>query len=121
MDSSKGKLRLEGRKVLLRGRLCRVAEVEGEGYKFLSDPTAALAALRDARCADVFTFLQPLPETSPIYSYPFESDNLAVLTISTFDQWWSQQLGFKARNKAKQAEKKGLVIKEVPLDRKSVV
>ena len=116
MDTSKGKLRLEGRKVLLRGRLCRVAEVEGEGYKFLSDPKAALAALRDARCADVFTFLQPLPETSPIYSYPFESDNLAVLTISTFDQWWSQQLGFKARNKAKQAEKKGLVIKEVPFD-----
>ena len=43
-----------------------------------------------------------------------EWDNLAVLPISTFDHWWSQQIGFKARNKAKQAEKKGAVIREVP-------
>lgn len=107
---------LEGRKVLLRGRLCRVAEVEGEGYKLLADPKSAIAALRNSGRADVFTFLQELPEISPKYSYPFEVDNLAVLTISTFDQWWSRQLGFKARNKAKQAEKKGIVIREVAFD-----
>jgi hypothetical protein len=116
MGTGKGEIRLEGRKVLMRGHLCRVAEVEGEGYKFLADPKSAIAALQDSGRADVFTFLRELPETSQKYPFPFEWDNFAVLTISTFDQWWTQQIGFKARNKAKQAEKKGIVIREAPFD-----
>src|SRR5512132_505453 len=97
---------LEARDVVVQGRLCRVAHVDGEGYKFLADPATAVAALRGASTqADLFMFLQKLPETSPRYEYPFEWDNLAVLPISTFDHWWSQQIGFKARNKAKQADK----------------
>ena len=43
-------------------------------------------------------------------------DNLAVLPVSTFENWWTKQIGFKARNKAKQAEKKGVVVREVPFD-----
>jgi hypothetical protein len=39
----------------------------------------------------------------------------AVVPISTFDQWWPKQIGFKARNKAKHAEKTGIVIREVVL------
>ena len=110
-------LRIEGREVIIQGRICRVAHVAGEGFKFLADPKSGIAALKDSRTpADVFTFLQELPETSPRYPYPFEWDNFAVLPISTFDQWWSKQIGFKARNKAKQAEKKGIVIRETPFD-----
>jgi hypothetical protein len=108
---------LEARDMVVQGRLCRVAHVDGDGYKFLKDPETAIAALRGSNArADLFTFLQKLPETSPRYPYPFEWDNLAVLPISTFDHWWSQQIGFKARNKAKQAEKKGIVVREVPFD-----
>jgi hypothetical protein len=108
---------IEGRHVVVRGRLCRVAHVDADDYKFLADPESAMAALRASNTgADLFTFLEKLPETSPRYGYPFEWDNLAVLPISTFDHWWSQQIGFKARNKAKQAEKKGIVIREVPFD-----
>ena len=42
-----------------------------------------------------------------------EWDNFAVLHVTTFDEWWSHQIGFKARNKAKQAEKRGVVLREV--------
>ena len=38
------------------------------------------------------------------------------MSITTFDQWWTKQIGFKARNKAKQAEKKGIAVREVPFD-----
>lgn len=117
MDMTKAKFHIEGRNVIMRGRLCRVAEVEGEGYKFLADPAAAAAGLRASNTrADIFTFMQELPETSPRYKYPIEWDNFAVLPITTFDQWWTKQIGFKARNKAKQAEKKGIVVREVPFD-----
>ena len=113
----KRQFRIEGRNVVVRRRLCRVAEVDGEGYKFLADPESAIVALRDSGTrTDLFTFTQELPATSPLYKYPYELDNFAVLPISTFDQWWTKQIGFKARNKAKQAEKKGIVIREVPFD-----
>jgi hypothetical protein len=117
LNMKKASLRVEGRNVVVRRRLCRVAEVDGEGYKFLSDPKSAIAALRDSGIrADLFTFMQEPPETSPLYKHPYEWDNFAVLPISTFDQWWMKQIGFKARNKAKQAEKKGIVLREVPFD-----
>jgi hypothetical protein len=110
-------MNISGREVKVQGRLCRVANLDADDYKFLEDPEAAIAELRRSKVrADLFTFLQKLPESQPKYSYPFEWDNFAVLSISTFENWWTQQLGFKARNKAKQAEKKGLVVREVTFD-----
>jgi hypothetical protein len=110
-------MNISGREVKVQGRLCRVAYLDADDYKFLEEPEAAIAELRRSKVrADLFTFLQKLPDTQPKYSYPFEWDNFAVLPISTFENWWTQQLGFKARNKAKQAEKKGLVVREVPFD-----
>jgi len=38
------------------------------------------------------------------------------LPVSTFEHWWTHQIGFKARNKAKQAEKRGVSLREVPFD-----
>jgi len=106
-----------GRDIEIRGRICRIARIDGDKYKFLDDPESMLSGLRksDTR-VDLFTFMQRLPETTPKYNYPVEMDNLAVLTISTFDQWWNERLGFKGRNKAKQAGKKGVVVREVPFD-----
>lgn len=43
-----------------------------------------------------------------------ETDNLAVLPISTFDKWWNEQIRSYPRNRARQAEKKGVELKEVP-------
>jgi hypothetical protein len=65
---------------------------------------------------DLFTFSQRLPDTESKFSYPVEWDNFAVLPITTFENWWTNELGFKARNKAKQAEKNGVVLCEVPFD-----
>ncbi len=106
-----------GKEIRFRGRLVRIAHLDGEGYQFLTDPEAGLAALRKAGTgADLFTFIQRLTATTPMFSYPMEWDNMATLPISTFDHWWKEQIRFKARNKAKQAEKKGVVIRETPFD-----
>jgi hypothetical protein len=102
---------------MVHGRVFRIGRLDGDKYKFLDDPEPVLAELRksDTR-VDLFTFMQKLPETTPKHSYPMEWDNLAVLPVSTFDNWWTETIGFKARNKAKQAAKKGVVVKEVPFD-----
>jgi hypothetical protein len=106
-----------GRDILVHGRLFRIARLDGDKYKFLDDPEPVLAGLRksDTR-VDLFTFMQKLPETTPRFSYPMEWDNLAALPVSTFDDWWTKQIGFKARNKAKQAAKKGVVVREALFD-----
>jgi len=103
--------------IKIQGRLCRIANIDGDGYKFLDSPEPMLSELRKSRLGvDLFTFIPKLSETATKYPYPMEWDNMAVLPISTFERWWTQQLGFKARNKAKQAEKKGIVVREVPFD-----
>ena len=117
MDTRIAEPQVEGREVVVEGRLCQVAHVDGEGYKFLADPESVIASLRDSnKRADLFTFLQGLPETSPRYCYPFEWDNLAILPVSTFDHWWTRQVDAKTRNMVRRAEKKGAVIREVPFD-----
>jgi hypothetical protein len=113
----KSVLRVSENQINVRGKLIRIARLEGDSYKFLDDPESVVDGLR--KCGtrvDLFTFLQRLPETSPQYSYPMEWDNLAVLRITSFDHWWNHQLRSYPRNRARQAEKKGVVIREVPFD-----
>src|ERR1700682_1744387 len=106
-----------GRDIKIRGRLLRIASLDADKYQFLDDPEPFLEGLRKCgKRIDLFTFLQRLPAAAPKFPYPMELDNLAAIPISTFEQWWTQQIGFKARNKAKQAEKKGVVLREVPFN-----
>jgi len=105
------------KEIRVEGRLFRIARLEADGYHFLDDPQPMLDGLRGCgKRIDLFNFVQRLPETSPKFDYPMEWDNVAALPISTYDHWWNDQIGFKARNKAKQAEKKGVVVREVPFD-----
>jgi hypothetical protein len=106
-----------GKDIRIEGRLVRIAHIDGDKYTFPDDPEALLDGLRKCgRRIDLFTFLQKLPETSPKYAYPMEWDNLAVLPVSTFDHWWNHQLRSLPRNRARQAEKRGVVLREVPVD-----
>ena len=108
-------LKADNRELRIAGRLCRIAHLDADDYKFLDNPELLISELRKSKLKiDLFTFLQKPPDTSPNYPYPYHMDNLAVLPISTFDHWWTKQIGFKARNKAKQAERKGVVVREVP-------
>jgi hypothetical protein len=112
-------MKICGCEVRVGGRLLRTARIDAEKFLFLeADPAKAVEAMRDSKTRiDIFTFMQRLPETKQKFPYPTEWDNFAAIPVTTFDNWWNKQIGFKARNKAKQAEKKGVVIREVPFDR----
>lgn len=114
-------MRVCGQEIKVQGRLVRIARLDADGYRFLDDPEPVINGLKQCGTRiDLFSFMQRISEPTPKYAYPMEWDNLAALPVSTFENWWTQQLGFKARNKAKQAEKKGVVIREVPFDDKLV-
>jgi hypothetical protein len=106
-----------GKEIRIKGNLIRVAALDADTYDYFEDPKAAIAELQQSKNrVDLFTFMQRPPETESKYAYFTVQDNLAVLPISTFDGWWNEQIGFKARNKAKQAEKKGVTIQQVTFD-----
>ncbi len=105
------------KEIRVSGRWLRIARLDAELYHFLSDPEPMIDRLCHSKDdIDIFTFVQGLPKTEPKYKYAMEWENLAVLPISTFEHWWNNQIGFKSRNKAKQAEKKGVVVREVPFN-----
>ena len=111
-------MRICGKDIRVRGRLIRIAHLDGDKYTFPENPEAMLAGVR--KCGmriDLFTFLQKPPDTSPKYAYPMEWDNLAVLPVSTFDHWWTHQIRSLPRNRARQAEKKGVALREVAFDK----
>jgi hypothetical protein len=110
-------MEIQGHLIKIHGRLIRIASLSADTYEFLTEPAAVVEVLRTSKeRADLFTFMQKLPETSPKYTYPMDWDNLAVLQVSTFDHWWTKQINDKTRNMARRAGKKGVTIREVPLD-----
>ncbi len=110
-------MRVCGKDIKIHGNLVRIASPELDQYEVLKHPEALVNGLRESGLRiDLFTFMQLMPETSPQYAYPMEWDNLAVLPVSTFDHWWNHQIRSDARNRARQAEKKGVTVRQVPFD-----
>jgi len=107
-----------GKDLRIQGKLIRIARLEGDRYEYLDDPVAAVEQLRASggQRIDIFTFLQKLSEPTPKYAYRMEWDNLAAISVSTYDHWWNKQINGKTRNMVRKAEKKGVVVREIPFD-----
>jgi hypothetical protein len=111
------KVSVHGVDIRIEGRLIRIARLEREKYEVLTEPELVLDHLRNSGVGiDLFTFIQALPATQPKYTYPMEWDNLAVLPVSTFEEWYRHQIRFAPRGRLRQAEKKGVTAREIPFD-----
>jgi hypothetical protein len=105
-----------GRTVVVTGGLLRTAAVKDEELvedQIVEDPRNFLERLKHSGLrADLLTFGQKLPETSPKYQYHFEWDNWAAMPITTFNDWW-EKLPQETRKNVRRATKRGLVVKKV--------
>lgn len=115
-------IEVTGRELAIKtARGVRIASLEGELYQYLSDPEATIAALRAMPDRpDLFTFTQNLVDRTPRYRYRMEWDNLAVIPVTTYQNWWDKQINSLAKNRARQAGKRGVVLREVPFDEELV-
>lgn len=67
------------------------------------------------RKIDVFTFIERRwcsPIANPAKNWRIADDNIALLQINNFDQWW-QNIGKKTRNMIRKAEKSGVTVQVV--------
>jgi hypothetical protein len=111
---------VQGRIVAITGKWLKIASVFDEKAidgEVVRDPESFLHDLARAKCgADIFTFCQRIPETQPKYFYPFEWDNSAAVPITTYDAWFSKQIGTDVKQNIKKSSKRGVVVRSAPFD-----
>ncbi|HEU5397345.1 MAG TPA: hypothetical protein VFV81_09270 [Verrucomicrobiae bacterium] len=107
---------IANKEISVSGRFFRVAKLRHEWFEFVDDPASLIDALRAGGSpADLFTFLQEAHVPRPNLPFHRETASASVLTIKSFDDWWDN-LHFKARNKARKAQKCGVELRDVQLN-----
>jgi hypothetical protein len=103
--------------IIVRGKIIRIGKLQDEWSEDIGDPDVVIEALKEARLKpDIFTFWQRVPESEPRYNYYKEWDNVAAMRIKSFEHWWQKQIDAKTRNVNRNAQKKGVITKEVDFD-----
>ena len=108
-----------GRTVITTGKWPKVASVQDEPLaerEFSIGAASLIEAVKQTELkADIFTFAQQLPDIVPRHSFYLEWDNLAVIPITTFSDWWERR-GHTARRKAvRKSAKLGVTVKQTEL------
>ena len=95
-----------------------VASLEDEWYEDVKDPFDVIAALKTAPDVkgDIFTFWQRVPDTNPKYNYYTEWESVAVLSIKSFEHWWTKQAKGTTRNMVRKSQKMGIEVRECSFD-----
>src|SRR2546425_8971952 len=105
-------VRVNSNVLIVTGRTLRVARIKDEIYEDINDPESIIKTLRDIKPrADIFTFWQRLPETTPKYDYFMEWESIAVLPIKSYDNWLQGQIGQDTRKLVRRAERKGCTVR----------
>lgn len=109
-------LEVSDNKLIVHGKRLRQAVVLDEDWleREVSDPELCVRALKDHDSgdlrADLFTFTQKPPHTTPQYAYPFEWDSVAVTSTASFKDWWDG-LPQVTRKNVRRSQKRGVTVK----------
>jgi hypothetical protein len=110
-------MEINGKRILIEGKIPRIARLEQEWYEDIEDPKTLINELAKTELRpDILTFWQRLPDTEPKYSYSMERDSIAVLPMKSYSFWWEKQIERKARNKVRKAQKKGVTVRMASFD-----
>jgi hypothetical protein len=108
-----------GRTVVVTGKKIRIAQVKDEGVvegEPVEGPDLFISKLKESNLqADVFTFAQRPPDTTPRYNYHWEWDNWAAIPTACFKQWW-ENLPQVSRKNVRRSARRGVVVKVIPFD-----
>lgn len=101
------------------GRWLRIASIFDEEWvldEAIGNPEQLLAILQESPLrADIFTFSQRVPDSTPWFDHAMEWDNSAVVFVSTFKAWW-EALPQESRKNVRRGEKRGVVARTSAFD-----
>jgi hypothetical protein len=111
--------RVNNQKVIVTGSWLRIAGVKDEGLlegEPVDKPAAFLVGIRKSGLkADLFTFCRKPGSRADNIPYRMESDNSAIIPITTYAAWW-EKLPQETRRNVRKAEKAGVTVKPVLFD-----
>ena len=108
---------VDGKRVSLSGSWLQTVRLADEWHQDVENPESFLQELSKSGVkADLFSFWQRLPATEPRFKYYREPDPIAVLRISTYENWLKKQINSKTRNMITKAHKKGVIVRPTPFD-----
>jgi hypothetical protein len=111
---------VEQTRVIVQGKGIKMASVHDEEWiegELVKDPASFIGQLKKQGLnADVFTFGQKVPDTSPKYSYHMDWDNVAAIPIASFEDWWENRLPQVSRKNVRRSEKRGVTVRPVKFD-----
>jgi hypothetical protein len=113
-------VQIDGRIVISTGKWLKVAAVHDEDLvesETVPHPSSFIDYLKASRLdADIFTFAQKLSDVLPRYDYHMDWDNVAVIPITSFPEWWEKRVESSVRRAVRKSAKEGVTVKESPLD-----
>lgn len=111
---------VDGRTVIASGKWLKIAGVHDEDLvegETLTDPQLFVSQLiKTGIDADIFTFAQRLPHTSPKFAFHLEWENFAVIPITTYSEWWKNRIESSVQRAVRKAAKSGVDVKLAELD-----
>ena len=111
-------LEIRGRYITVKGGWVKTAVIHDEWWleSELEDPETCVKQLRAQRShglrADLFTFSQKMPGSTPKYSYTTELESVAAARTANFKEWW-EKLPQETRKNVRRSQKRGVVIRVV--------
>jgi len=114
-------LSVNGTNIIVTGRWPRTAHIHDEQWleRKAETPESWIGALRAEQSAalraDIFTFGQILPATSPKYSYRTDMESIAAVRTASFHDWW-EKLPQVSRKNVRRSQKRGVEVMVKPLD-----
>lgn len=108
------------RTVIAQGSWLKFASVQDEDMlegQSVANPEVFIDRLKKSGLrADIFTFAQKMPLTERLYPYQMEWDNLAVIPLTSYSEWWDKRVESSVRRAVRKATKSGIAVKEVVFD-----
>jgi hypothetical protein len=103
---------VDGKELVVTGRFLKTARLRSEFHVSVDDPRSFLREVKQSRLrADIVTFVDEIQDPTPKYPFRYEVEKMAVLPLTTYDDWFTKQLYFKPRNKLRKALKSGIEIR----------
>jgi hypothetical protein len=108
-------LDIDGNIITVKGKWIRIAAIHDEWWlkTEIDDPATCVRKLKAQKSqlrADIFTFTQKVPGSSPKYPYVFESESVAAARTSSFKTWW-ESLPQESRKNVRRSQKRGVVVR----------
>lgn len=106
--------------LIIKGKLLKIAEIFDEFWiekQKLPQMDEVLKVVRNwDHKPDIFTFAQRVPDSEPIYNYPIDWINYAVIPLSNYEQWFKEQISPATRRNIKASVKKKIEVRVCAFD-----